>query len=156
MFCKLNRNVLSSKRHGLILVGLFMFLASSVAYAQSSGQCTANVFVEGTIAGYGGTAVGLAMDAQDNLYIADNVGAGDPIQGLLVFKVTPQGTISIVVPQGILGDVTALAIDTQGNLYVADGNGNGNGQPTPRNMVWKVSPNGSITPFISGIARFGN
>ncbi|HEV8486436.1 MAG TPA: HYR domain-containing protein, partial [Blastocatellia bacterium] len=147
---KFDPNLLSSK--AILITFFVLFSSGSVVFAQSSGQCTANVFVEGTIAGFGGTAVMLTMDAQDNLYIADNVNnAGALPQGPLVFKVTPQGAISLIVPPGELGDVTGLAFDAQGNLYVADGNGNGNGQPQPKNMVWKVSPSGVITPFISGV-----
>src|SRR5207253_3610183 len=100
----------------------------------------------------GGMGAGLAMDAQDNLYIAENVNNwGITPQGPFVSKVTPQGVKSIFVPQGVLGDVTALAFDANGNLYVADGNGIGSEQPAANNMVWKISPQGNATQFISSI-----
>src|SRR5262249_51179867 len=146
-----NKNSTGQKYAWLVVTCLLVLLFTSAVSAQSSGQCVANIFVEGTIAGYGGTAVGLAMDKQDNLYIADNVGDTSFIQGPLVSKVTPQGVFTLVVPPGILGDVTALAFDEEGNLYVADGNGTGNGQPQPKNMIWKVTPVGTITAFLIGI-----
>jgi hypothetical protein len=148
----LNHPVLIRKRsYGLIFFGLLMVLSSLTASAQSSGICTQNVFVS-PISLYGGMAASLALDAQDNLYIAENANNwGITPQGPLVSKVTPQGVKSIFVPQGILGDVTALAFDFQGNLYVADGNGLGAEQPPANNLVWKIDPQGNATPFISAI-----
>lgn len=137
---------------GISIFVLVTLLSGLSAIAQSTAQCTAKVFVEGPIASNGGNGAGIAIDAQDNLYIANNLGQRNsyPILGPVVFKVTPQGIISLAVPPGILGDVTDLAVDSQGNLYVADGNGN-RGMPVEKNMIWKVDSSGSITPFITGI-----
>jgi sugar lactone lactonase YvrE len=93
----------------------------------------------------------LAVDRHGNLFVAENVNADITPGGPLVLKVSPQGVKTTVVRQGILGDVTALAVDDQGNLFVADGNGFGNGQPPPRNVVWKVDPQGNISLFVSAV-----
>ncbi len=152
MFHRLNQHIVINKQsYQLILFVLLMVLLSRTGSAQSSGTCTQTVFVS-PISLYGGMAAGLAVDAEDNLYIAENVNNwGITPQGPLVSKVSPQGVKSIFVPQGILGDVTALAFDFGGNLYVADGNGLGAEQPPANNIVWKVDRQGNTTAYISGI-----
>lgn len=123
----------------------------SVAWASvvGIGQAATRTVFKTPISLYGGTAAGLAVDEDDNLYIAENANnQGIRPRGPFVSKVGPDGIRTFFVSPGILGDVTALAFDGDGNLYVADGNGNGNGQPHPRNKVWKVTPSGEITTFI--------
>jgi hypothetical protein len=130
MFSEQKQQVLGDKRFiGLILFGMLLLFPSAVAFAQSTGVCTRTEFVS-PVSLYGGRAAGLAVDGQDNLYIAENENNwGITPQGPLVSKVTPQGARSILVPEGVLGGVTALAFDGQGILYVADDGLNG---------VWKV------------------
>jgi hypothetical protein len=158
MYSRKNPALINKRWYGIIVFGLLIVLSSSVAHAQSYGQCTASAFVNQISLFPGGTGTGLAIDSKDNVYIASNATYDDFGIFLLgsdprahVTKATPQGTMSIFVSEGVLGDVTGLAVDPQDNLYVADGNGNGNNGSTPRNMVWKVSPQGTIAPFISGI-----
>ena len=140
----------------IVVCGLLIALSNSVVNAQSYGHCTAEVFVNRFSLFPGGTGTGLAIDSQDNVYIPSNANAFGPYlfgsDGRPhVTKATPQGTTSLFVPHGVLGGVTGLAVDAQDNLYIADGRGNGNGQPVSRNMIWKVSPQGEIAPFISGV-----
>ncbi len=140
-----NINKLWNTRVNIFFFGIFsliLTLSTSVAFAQRS------VFVM-PISLFGGTAAGIAIDKDDNLYIAENKNNRNiSPQGPFVSKVTPSGAKSFFVPQNVLGDVTDLAFDSEGNLYVADGRGNGNGQPAARNKVWKVTPDGTISTFI--------
>jgi hypothetical protein len=153
MLSKNTWHILSDKN--IVVMTLFMLLSAHVVRAQSYGVCTRTEFLS-PVSLYGGTAAGLGIDAQDNLYIAENVNnRGITPQGPLVSKVTPQGTRTIFVQQGILGDVSGLAFDAQGNVYVADGNGNGNEQPEPKNMVWKVCFKGGERCVVGAICRAG-
>jgi sugar lactone lactonase YvrE len=84
---------------------------------------------------------GLALDAQGNLYVADQA---------FVWRIDPSGTISIVAGSGQGGHVgdggpaTAatlrgaldVAVDLEGNLYISEWDGQ---------RVRKVDPNGTIT-----------
>lgn len=123
------------KRMILFLAMLFLPIFSHPAFAAP----TVTVFVDGLFL-YGGYGAGLAVDQNDNLYIAEN----DWTRKVFVSKVTPNGIKTDFVPPGVLGNVTGLAFDASGNLYVADGSS----QPLSygkKNKVWKVSPEGTIT-----------
>src|SRR5579872_7020733 len=100
-------------------VVLALFLVGTVAPQVASGStCSRSVFVT-PISLYGGDGAGLAVDTSGDLYIAEDVNTGWPTipQGPAVAKVTPDGTQSMIVPNGVLGDVTALAVDASENLY---------------------------------------
>jgi len=76
--------------------------------------------------------LGLAFDAQGNLYVGND---GDGT----VSKVTPQGQVSTFASGFTNPD--SLAVDAQGNLYVGnDGAG----------TVSKVTPQGQVSTFASG------
>jgi sugar lactone lactonase YvrE len=104
---------------------------------------------------FGGRAAGLLIDSSDNLYIAENfVPNFTNPSGPYVRKVTPDGVHSYVIPpnetshpDGPLLNITALAMDKAGNLYVADGQSSLNGSPA--SSVWKVTPSGVRTRFIT-------
>lgn len=95
---------------------------------------------------------GLAVDPQDNLYIAD---AGNDV----VRKVTPDGTITTVAGNGHPGDLgdrgpaikaelflpTGLAVDSHGILYIAD---------SANNKVRKVDLAGNIST-VAGTGQAG-
>ncbi len=77
---------------------------------------------------------GLSFDAAGNLYFSDY--ANNTIS-----KVTPNGTVSILVPASAgLKTPTGLAFDAAGNLYVAN---QGNG------TVGKVTPGGAVSTIVS-------
>jgi len=152
MSSRMNR-VIAKRLFFIFVLGFLILSSNSLARSQSVGQCTAKVFFAPVII-HGGTATGLAFDAQNNLYVANNADSGHNIlsdRRPFVTKVTAGGAASVFVERGILGDVTALTVDGAGNLFIADGNGNGNIQPQPKNMVWKVTPQGIISSFITGI-----
>src|SRR5215471_12073152 len=111
---------MKAKRLALILVLGFGAISSAVGVASAQPPpCSEHISLS-PISLYGGQGAGLALDRHGNLFVAENVNAYITPSGPLVSKVTPQGVKTTVVPQGILGDVTALAVDGQGNLYVAD------------------------------------
>ena len=98
--------------------------------------------------GKGGSAsfylpAGLALDANDNLYVCDSYNN-------MIRKITPDGTVTTIAGRGKKGskdgkDTTAsfwhpnsLTVDKNGNVYVADmGN----------NKIRKITPDGIVTTF---------
>ncbi|MCU1330055.1 MAG: repeat containing protein [Bryobacterales bacterium] len=102
-------------------------LASAVAVGSNSPTDGAPAL------GLGFSPGSLAVDAQDNLFIADNGGSNQ--LGGRVFKITLDGQISIVAggaqlfsssadggpaTSAVLSLPTAAALDTEGNLVIAD------------------------------------
>ncbi len=128
----------------------FLLLSASLAWAQGVISTVAGNGTRG-ISGDGGAAtsaamntpLGVAVDAQGNLYVSDS-------ENHRVRKVTPGGIITTVAGTGVAGfsgdggaGVNAglfrpqgLAVDAAGNLYIAD---SGNGR------VRKLSAGGTIT-----------
>ena len=88
---------------------------------------------------------GVAVDASENLYIADS-------ENYRIRKVTPDGIISTVAGNAIIGTtgdggpadqasigfVSGLAVDADGNLYIAD---------QSHSKIRKVTPDGLIRNF---------
>ncbi len=94
---------------------------------------------------------GLAIDAADNLYVADTYNS-------TIRKITPAGVVTTLAgwmghpgfrdDQGTLAQVSmprGLAIDTNGNLYVAD---------TANQRIRKVTPGGLVST-VAGIGVEG-
>jgi trimeric autotransporter adhesin len=82
---------------------------------------------------------GVAVDAADNLYIADTYNGR-------VRKVSTDGIITTVVSGGtgnMRPFVGAVAVDQSGNMFIADGD----------SQVWKVSPSGTATVFAGNGTR---
>jgi sugar lactone lactonase YvrE len=79
--------------------------------------------------------VGLAFDGAGNLYASDPYDA----QGSIT-KIAPDGTQTLVVSG--LGDLRGLAFDPNGNLFAA---GHGN------NVIYKITPDGSVSIFASAL-----
>lgn len=78
---------------------------------------------------------GLILDNEGNLY-------GSHFEGSRVYKITPQGDISVFVDS--LNGPNGLAFDSSGNLFVVEHKGN---------KVYKVLPDGTKSVFLSSIHR---
>lgn len=83
---------------------------------------------------------GLAFDGAGNLYASDFGPDFDPGAPGGVTKIAPDGTQTIVVSG--LGDLLGLAFDANGNLFAA---GHGN------NVIYKITPDGSVSVFATGL-----
>lgn len=79
---------------------------------------------------YGPQAV--VFDDEGNLYTSDHSSR--------VFKITPEGdaTVFAIFPGGTQG---GLAFDDYGNLYVSS---------ESEHAIYKISPDGEVTPFVTG------
>jgi sugar lactone lactonase YvrE len=101
----------------------------------------------------------LALDRAGNLYILDN--GRQPVIGVRIRKVTPDGIIHTVAGNGALGSaedgISAMAasfrypnsmvVDQAGNLYVAD---TGNGfirRVDTKGIIRSIAGNGRVTPM---------
>ncbi len=139
-------------------------ITSSGTITTFAGYFSATITTGSTPVGDGGPAtsaplyypVGLALDKQGNLYIAE-------YEEQRVRKVSPNGTITTFAGSGQVGIAgfsgdggpataarlrypSAVAVDGQGSVYIAD---EGN------HRVRKVSPGGTITTIAgSGVAGF--
>ena len=95
---------------------------------------------------------GVAVDGAGNVYIAD-------ANNMVIEKVTPDGTLSVIAGTGTAGAPTAgpatasnlnrptgVAVDGAGNVYIADFN---------NNRVEKVTPGGTLT-IIAGTGTWGS
>jgi sugar lactone lactonase YvrE len=104
---------------------------------------------------YGGSATGLAVDAEGNLYVAENVGPADDPKLAKVSKVTPDGAKSDVIPRGTLTGATGLTLDAAGNLFVAEGLGYlaPGWNHSQGNRIWKRTPGGQISAFVASIGN---
>ena len=99
-----------------------------------------------------GTVQGTAVDAANNLYVADS-------GNHMVFKITPSGTLSIVAGSGIFGAAgdggsataaqlnfpNAVAVDSSGNVYIAD---------RDNHRIRRVTPGGTITTLAGGSSGY--
>jgi sugar lactone lactonase YvrE len=84
--------------------------------------------------------IGLALDVAGNLYASDAGPTTDPPGPGGITKIAPDGTKTLVVSG--LGDLRGLAFDFAGNLFAA---GHGN------NVIYKITPDGSVSIFASGL-----
>lgn len=105
----------------------------------------------GNNAGFNNTN-GIAIDADDNLYVTDNT---------KIRKITPEGIVSTIAgvsrAESKDGDRTtasflhpgAIAIDNKGNIYVTD---NAPGKNSGDHLIRKVTPQGIVTTLQNGNA----
>jgi sugar lactone lactonase YvrE len=143
-----------------------LFIADTLGYVEKVTPAGALSVVAGN-GGYGapraGAATktpvvpsGLAVDTSGNLFIADP-------NSLVVLKVTPGGTLSVVAGNGVQAapkagaalsspvDASALALDSLGNLYLTDWNGYLL-KETPAGVLSIIGGDGSWNPPLGGSA----
>jgi len=85
----------------------------------------------------------VAFDSTGNLYFVDyeilNDDDGGPRGNAAIYKITPNGTLTIVASR--VSYPSYLAVDRTGNVFVADyGDG----------IIYKYKPNGSRATFATG------
>jgi sugar lactone lactonase YvrE len=79
---------------------------------------------------------GVAVDEQNNLFVADNLQAA-------IYMVTPARRISTFVS---IPDPVGLVFDGAGNLYASDGGADPGG-------ITKIAPDGTQTIVVSGLGN---
>ena len=84
--------------------------------------------------------IGLAFDSAGNLYASDPGPVVDPPTPGNITKIAPDGVQTLIATG--LGDLRGLAFDFDGNLFVA-----GHGD----NVIYKITPNGSVSIFATGL-----
>jgi sugar lactone lactonase YvrE len=87
-----------------------------------------------------GLVYALDFDHSGNLFAADS--GGDNI-----YKITSAGTASVFASGSQLGSPTSMAFDGAGNLYTSGAGWGG--------TINRISSNGTITPFASGVGGNG-
>lgn len=83
---------------------------------------------------------GLTFDGAGNLYASDPGPTTNPPGPGGVTKIAPDGTQTIVVSG--LGDLLGLAFDPNGNLFAAG---------RDNNVIYKITPDGSVSIFATGL-----
>jgi sugar lactone lactonase YvrE len=127
---------------GNIFVSLTAPVSEIRKIAPSGEQTT---LVDLGLGGFG--PLGLAVDAEGNLYVA--AASFDPAtQG--VYRVTPSGTATRLPGTGAIAFPNGIAFDQRGNLYVADSTG----------VVWRIPRRGeaevwSDDPLLAGDGSAG-
>lgn len=115
---------------------LVAFAAHLVAGTQS--DLAQNAVVR-TLADLPGATGGVSMDRQGNIYVAD-IGAAPGRRGTTVYKVTPQGGVSVFAQDANLLGASGNAFDSKGNFYQSS---------LQLNHVTKISPEGDVSIFVS-------
>ena len=115
----------------IISIRIFVFWVCAVSYCW--GQ-TVSTLTESIPGGSGGVSI----DKAGNIYVADfgnKLGTGY-IPGDKVFKVTPEGEVSVFAT-GLVG-ASGNAFDSQGNLFQSN---------IGANRISKITPDGTVTTF---------
>ena len=113
----------------LIKVCAFWICTASLCWGQTVSTLTDAI--------QGGSG-GVCIDKAGNIYVADfgnKLGAGY-IPGDKVFKVTPEGVVSVFAT-GLVG-ASGNAFDSHGNLFQSN---------IGANSISKIAPDGTVTPF---------
>jgi serine/threonine protein kinase, bacterial len=110
---------------------------SSIIYKVSAGG------VASTLATDPGLVFGLAIDAGGNLYAGNN--ANNSID-----KITPQGTVSVFVPN--MPEASGVVVASDGNIYATT---NSDPSSLSAGSVVRITPSGTVTTVTSGLTFCG-
>lgn len=127
---------------GLAFDGAGNFFVTSIQNSTNTSEIY-KVTPDGTLTTFATSTVGvigpLAVDAEGNVF-ATNIDTNDPSSGTLFLKFTPTGVQSVVAsfPTNYFG----LALDGAGNLVAVN---------QADWIVYKISPNGTKSPFVNTI-----
>jgi hypothetical protein len=113
------------------------YTAGTISKVASDGSVTP--FVSGL-----GGPMGMAFDGNGDLFVGNNTHN----ENASIWKITPDGTKSLFVPNGLLNPYD-LAFDPNGNLYVAaaaDGVG-------VAGRIYKITPQGAVSNFVTNLAN---
>jgi len=84
---------------------------------------------------------GLSVDQSGNIYVAD-IGPAPNRRGMTIYKVTPNGDVSVFAENGNLLRPDGNAFDSKGNLYQAS---------LLLNHIAKITPDGEVSIFVEGL-----
>ena len=93
--------------------------------------------VRTVIAGLDAAAGGIDVDADGNIYFAD-FGEQGRTQGVTVYHITPDGTVTPYLERNGLLTATGNVFDVDGNFYQSSFRGN---------LILQLTPDGEVTPF---------
>ena len=120
----------------LLLMALALGSMISTALAQDEESAAPSPILE-TLAPLPAATGGVAVDTDGNIFVAD-IGIAPSRNGQTVYKVTPEGEVSIFVQDSAILGASGNAFDSEGNLYQSS---------LRRNTISKITPEGELSTF---------
>jgi DNA-binding beta-propeller fold protein YncE len=132
----------------VLLSGIILFSALALS-GSAFFQPDPNLATVSTVAQLPAGTGGVAVDAAGDIFVAD-IGLAPGFGGTTIYRVTPDGEVSIFVEHDSFRGATGNAFDSEGNLYQAAFNRGRISKITPEGEVSTVSSSGLLGPV--GIA----